>query len=354
MKGGEAVRDYFPKLLGNDSVKARIGRAVEEGHAPHAFLIGGPSGSGKNVLATEIAAALNCGRITDRGASLPCGTCDNCRRIYEGNFTDVKILEKPKDKATLGVELVKDFREDMFLSATESSFKIYIIDDAETMTKESQNALLKILEEPPEGVFILLLARESDRILTTIKSRTQYIAMSRFSEEEIRKFLLERSDSARLLSLTDKEKFEGALMSADGRLGLALRLVDAKEASENEEKRKRTLGVIESVSGRGGFSDIYLSVKALPEKRTELMPMLEEINNACRDLIVLKQDKDAPLIFFSNREEALKYSEECGIKRLLSLSDALCEAVEFCQKNGNVSNILTNLTARIKAGRDLK
>ena len=108
MKGGENVREYFPELLGNKDTKLRIGKAIEAGTVPHAFLIGGPSGSGKSVLAKEIAAALNCENLKSPSHNLPCGRCNNCKRVLEGNFTDVKILEKKKDKATLGVAEVKD------------------------------------------------------------------------------------------------------------------------------------------------------------------------------------------------------------------------------------------------------
>ena len=94
------MKRYFPELVGNAAVKARIGRAIDEGNIPHAFLIEGPVGSGKSTLARMIAMALNC---EERGGSklslfggggdaLPGGGCDTCRRIREGNFTDFKIL----------------------------------------------------------------------------------------------------------------------------------------------------------------------------------------------------------------------------------------------------------------------
>ncbi len=343
------MREYFPRLIGNESTKSRIGRAIEEGRAAHAFLIGGPSGSGKNVLATEIAAAINCERRGEEGLPLPCGRCNTCKRIYEGNFVDVKILQKKKDKATLEVDLVKDFREDMFLSATESDYKVYIIDDAECMGVAGQNALLKVLEEPPVGVYIILLARECDRILTTIKSRTQYIAMSRFSDEETEKYILEKSEEAKSLYRNDRERFRAALISADGRLGLALKLASGKESSEIESGRKEVMRVIDAALQRGGFSQIHLAIDALPDKRTELISRLEEIICALRDLIVLKEDKEARLIFFTSRENALSSSGSADTKRLLALYDSFSEALDQCQKNANVGGLLTSLSARIKA-----
>ena len=85
------MRIYFPRLIGNEETKERLGRAIESGTLPHAFLIGGPSGSGKSTLAIEIAAALNCSQ-RHNSQTLPCGKCNNCHRIYEGNFPDVNSV----------------------------------------------------------------------------------------------------------------------------------------------------------------------------------------------------------------------------------------------------------------------
>ena len=348
------MREYFPRLLGNSETKIRIGKAVEKGNLPHAFLIGGPSGSGKSTLATEIAAALNCENKGNGGVSLPCGFCNSCKRVHEGNFTDVKILSKKKDKATLGVAEIKDFREDMFLSATESENKIYVIDDAESMTVEAQNALLKVLEEPPSGVMIILLAKECDRILTTIKSRTQYLAMSRFSEEEILKFLLKESENARTLNAESAEKLKSAIMSADGRLGRALLLVDPRSAEENRQDRELAMALVKAAVGKVSYSELHSAVFSLPQKRADLLLSLESAISAIRDLTLIKQDPFSPTIFFTSAKEAQRLAEEVDVKRLFAVYDALCRAHEMCQKNANVGNLLTGLSANIKSGKSLK
>ena len=344
------MRNFFPKLLGNEDTKIRVGTAIDNGTAAHAFLLDGPRGSGKMTLATEIAAAMNCEEKKNKAEPLPCGKCNSCKRIYSGNFPDVKILEKPKDRASIGVEAVKDFREDMFLSSTESDYKIYIIKDAQTMTVESQNALLKVLEEPPRGVLIILLAEECDKILTTIKSRVQYISMSRFDGQALREHLLTRSPDAQRMSREEPEKFAGIIMSADGRLGRAQMLTDKKLSEENEAARKDVLAIISVISSRAFFSDIYSAVSLLPQKRQELLLSLESVISALRDLVVLKEDKDACTVFFINRDEALRFSKDISIKRLLTVYDAVNEAHELCSKNANVTNVLTNLASKIKLG----
>ena len=105
------------KTFGSVVANKNVNMDVKKGEI---LAILGENGSGKTTLATEIAAAVNCENSSNRSAPLPCGRCASCRRIYEGNFPDLKFLKKKREKATLGVEEVKDFREDMFLSSTEA------------------------------------------------------------------------------------------------------------------------------------------------------------------------------------------------------------------------------------------
>ena len=351
-KGGKHVRKYFPRLIGNEETKHRLGKAIDSGTMPHAFLIGGPSGSGKSTLALEIAAALNCeGRST--GDTLPCGRCNQCRRIYDGNYPDVKILSKKSDRATLGVDSIKDFRDDMFLSATESENKIYIIDDAECMTTEAQNALLKVLEEPPKSVSIILLAKECDRILTTIKSRTQYIAMSRFEDGEIEKWLISESADARGMKVADPIKFAGLIMSADGRLGLAKKLLTKRLSDENEQERADIIRLLCAMGQKGSYADIYSAVSHFPTKRVELQLVLERLMNALRDLIVIKYDERARTVFFPDPTEAVRQCGDIPSKRLVAFYDAVNEAHELCIRNANVQNLIANLTSKIKMAQCL-
>ena len=342
------MRTYFPRLLGNEETKERIGRAIELGTIPHAFLVGGPSGSGKSTLAIEMAAAMNCEMKNDAGSPLPCGRCSCCRRIYDGNYPDVKLLAKKKDKATLGVDPVKEFREDMFLSSTESEHKIYVIDDAECMTPEAQNALLKVLEEPPSAVTIILLAKECDRILTTIKSRAQYIAMSRFDDETLAEWLLSESAEARAMRATDKARFMGLIMSADGRLGLAKRLVGKRLLDESEEERGEIVELIRAIGQKPSYANIYSALSSFPTKRAELSTSLEGLMNALRDLIVIKYDKNAKTVFFPTADDAVRLCGDVSAKRLVALYDAVSEAHELCSRNANVANLIASLSSNLR------
>ena len=292
------VKSVFSRLFGNDAAKARIANLIRTKRMPHAFLIDGGEGSGKMTLAMEICAALNCESVND--SALPCHACNSCQRIMNGSFTDVKILEKQPDKATIGVGEVKEFRADMFLTSTESEYKIYIINNAERMTPEAQNALLIILEEPPKNVIIILLADGTDKILTTIKSRTQYIAMSRFTTAELKDYLLKSSQEAMRLMRTDEHRLDEILVSADGRIGRAKILLDARLSERDKQRRDMIVGIVTAMKSRTDYSRLYTAISALPTKRDELGDILEGLQDALRDMLLsYKSHRFAPIFFTS-------------------------------------------------------
>ena len=342
------MRTYFPNLFGNDFHKNRIALAVLENRLPHALLIDGPKGSGKMTFATEIAAALNCESKNDAFHPFPCGRCNSCRRIHENSFTDVKVLRRADGKATIGVREIKDFRADMYLSATESSYKVYVIDEAEKMTTEAQNALLIILEEPPKNVVIMLLSSGSDSILTTIKSRTQYIPMTHFTADELSKYLDEASSEARSLAFRDPEGYKALLVSADGRIGRATELLNPKTREENEQTRGEILAVIRALGNKSSYSDLYSAISSLPQKRVEFSSSLEILISALGDIISAKKSDSFLPVFFTDAKSAKEAGSDISIGRLLKIYDIVMHTYRECEKNANVTLAAANMASGIK------
>ena len=339
------AENVFSRLFGNDATKARIANLIKTGHVPHAFLIDGGDSSGKMTLAMEIAAAINCESLN---AAIPCHSCNSCQRIMNGTFTDVKVLEKQADKATIGVTEVKEFRSDMYLTSTESDYKIYVINNAERMTPEAQNALLIILEEPPKNVIIMLLADGTDKILTTIKSRTQYVAMSRFTTEQLKSYLLSTSQEAMRLMRSDEKRLNEILVSADGRIGRAKILLDARLSEKDKQRRDMITDVISALKLRGNYARLHTAIFALPTKRDELSDVLEGMQNALRDMLLSFKSTRFRPIFFTSVDDALAMRADITQRKLIRIYDIITKAHSDNGKNANINLLLTNLATSIK------
>ena len=338
----------FSRLLGNRETARRLSDAILKEALPHALLLVGPRGSGKHTLAMEIAAAANCQK---RGSdySLPCGFCSSCKRIYERNFPDVSYLERGSGKATIGATELRDFREDMFLSSTESEFKFYIIEESELLTPAAQNALLKVLEEPPKNVHIIMLVSEADKLLSTIKSRTQYVQLELFDYEELYSHVTSLSSTAHELSLTSPDKLKAILLSAQGVIGNALMMLDASKIDMLDSKREQIDGFISAIHKKTPFARIYSEITSLPGKREELKSVLEGIRNALRDLIAVHVSDDISPIYYLNRGEAEKIAASINLKRLIRVFDIIGSAIDDLDKNTVTASLLTDVAVKLKA-----
>ncbi len=339
------MRIFFDRIHKNEATRLRIGESILAKTLSHAYIIEGPDGSGKMTFAKSVAAALSC--EGENGTALPCGECSACSRIFSDNFPDVTVIDGD-GKATIGVDAVRRLKDDVYLSSTESDFKVYIIKDAHTLTPQAQNALLKVLEEPPENVVFLLLCEDAKRLLTTVKSRAQTLRMQLFSPEELSEYLQCTSSDARVLMRTDSDKYGALIEGAGGRIGVALDSLDTKHLSEITSKRATVDGVISAITGRATYSALYDALSSLPQKRSELSESLSLITDALRDLILIKKCPDVSLCYYFNRNDALELSARLSLKKLCDIEALVEGALDSVLKNANVSILITTLIADIK------
>lgn len=333
--------DFFPALIENTDTKKRLAQAILENSFPHAFIIEGPKGCGKHTLATQLSAALNCKNRTG-AASFPCGDCNNCTRILKKNFVDVHFLSRKEGKSTIGVEEIRSLREDIYLSPTESRYKIYIINEAQMMTPQAQNALLKIFEEPPSGVIIFLLCDHIQPILSTIKSRAQLVRMQRLTDVAVREALRSDSDFSSI-ERTDPGAFISAIQLSQGSIGRAKEFLSEDQRSAISESRETAMALLSLLVPSKDRYRLYAAIQALPQKRNEFAPVARMILDGLRDLVLSKYESNTPLLFFTDKKEVEDLAIKIGYARLLRFYDAFISSVDKSEKNGNMNAILSNL-----------
>ena len=342
--------DCFPEFVGSSALRARIGDAVRKNRLSHAYLIEGPEGSGKRTFARMIAAAVSCERREDPSSILPCGECPSCKKILTDRSTDVHYTDKG-DKASVSVDAIRDLRREMALSPTELDVRFFIIDDADKMTPAAQNALLISLEEPPAGVLILLLAESADGLLPTVRSRVQTLRVEPVSPEEVRAYLLRVSPEAKKLDREGGRKLDAVIAASHGRIGIALAYLTPKREVALYKMRETVEVVIRTAASGASYADVCRAVFSLPTKRTELTTYFVPMSEAVRDLIVLKNSPDAPLLFYVDRSAAKDLSDRADRMRLLKISDAIRDAADAIDANGNVQTILTSLSVAFRRRR---
>jgi len=342
------MREIFSDIFGNEKIKSSLGKSIADNTLAHAYIIEGPKGSGKKMLAYRIAAALACENKHASNEALPCMHCDSCQKVLSKNSPDVYFLEREDGKATITIDAVREMRTDMFLSSNESEYKLYIINEAHLMNDASQNALLKVLEEPPENVVTLLLCDNSDAILPTVKSRAQIIRMSLFSTEDMKDYLLKNNKTASSFFSDSKSNFLIALEASQGSIGKALSLMSSKEMSSVLKERQVVDGIINALVSKEGFVKLHSVFTLLPTKRVELIQELSLLYTAIRDLILLKKCESIPLIYYYDRDLAIDISKKAGINLLFTISDAVFGAIEDLNLNSNIGLTTNHLLNEIK------
>ena len=205
--------------VGHDKALSVLQRGLESDRLSHSYLIAGPAQVGKTTLALDLARAVNC-----VAESVPCGECDQCRRITANLHPDVRIigLEPARSgrlRTQISIEQMRDLQRDTSLLPFEGQFRVLIIESAELLSEEAANSLLKTLEEPPERVMLILLASDAGALLPTIVSRCRLIQLRPVAASKIADFLTSRKG----VSPDKAQEIAGA---ASGRFGWAVRAAD--------------------------------------------------------------------------------------------------------------------------------
>ena len=298
----------FDGLLGNERLKENLRSSLARGHASHFYLISGPAGSGKRTLARLLSAALMCDR-----SEKPCLQCNACRKVLEDVHPDCITVTDPEHK-NVAVKIVRQIRDDLFIRPNEGAKKIYIF--PQDLGVEGQNALLKILEEPPAYGVFLLLTDNPQQLLPTVRSRCVPLALQPLREDILRRELKKHFPQA------EDKAISAAVSRSGGFLGQAIQLL-----SDEDSNLPQAQAFLQAFAQR----DTLLLTQTLAPmekwKRDQLLPALQQMRVGLQS--ALQYRCGSPAVSELAAELAAKRSSG-ELNRAVEL---LQKAMEYAQSN---------------------
>lgn len=329
----------FDEVRDQKSITNLLKNQVHTGNIGHAYLFSGSRGTGKTSCAKIFSRAVNC--LNPVGGN-PCNVCENCRAILDETTMDVVEMDAASNR---GIDDVRDLRDKVIYPPTQLKYKVYIIDEAHMITNDAFNALLKIMEEPPEHLIFILATTELEKIPITILSRTQRYEFKRIDLQAIEDNV--RDITAQMGRKIDDEAIRSIAIAADGAMRDALSLLDQVMTNEVDVITQET---VDSVLGTVGFSAIYqLTDMIFKNQRKQALQRMEEILQSGKDaenflkemiayfrLLLLYKATEDISILQTDLDQANQIQELCKqveVQRILDSIEILLETEQWMRRS---------------------
>lgn len=281
----------FQNIIGQDQIKAHLQGALQTGKISHAYIINGEKSSGKEFIARIFAMALQC----EQGGTEPCNECHSCKQALSKNQPDIIYVSHEKPN-TIGVDDIRiQVNNDVAIKPYSSRYKVYIINEAEKMTPQAQNAILKTLEEPPEYAVILLLVANVNTLLPTILSRCVLLNMKPVRDSLMKKYLMEE------LQVPDY-KADVCVAFARGNVGKAKALASSEDF---ENVKSEALGLLKYVQDMD-IPEIVDAIKKVGEYKLQINDYLDILAIWYRDVLLFKATADVNHLVFREEIQAIR------------------------------------------------
>ncbi len=327
----------FDTIIGQRAVREHLQNSLALGKISQAYMISGEKGMGKKLMATAFAKALLCEERSE-GEKESCGSCHSCKQVESHNHPDLIYVTHDKPQLISVDEIRKQVVGDVLIRPYQSRYKVYIIDEAELMNEQAQNALLKTIEEPPEYAVILILTSNEQMMLQTVRSRCIKLSMTPLTKEEIKKILTGGNNISPVQA-------ERVLSFSRGNPGRAKELV----LSETFEK-KRTL-LIRILSGLAD-SSVYQwtdNIEDLSSDKKELASCFDLMEDWYRDVLLYKAGAlKEQLIYQDAFAKVAQGADTYSYHQLQRNFEALTVAREQLKRQVRPQLILENLFTELR------
>lgn len=315
----------FDDIIGHEQIIEHLQNAIELKKVSHAYIINGEKGAGKILIADAFALTLQC----EKQERIPCLKCHACKQALSGNHPDIIHVthEKP---GTISVEEIRtQLNNDILIKPYSGPKKIYIIDEADKLTVQAQNALLKTIEEPPEYGVVILLTNNADGLLPTILSRCVVLNIKPVKDSVLKRYLMER------LKVPDY-KADLSIAFARGNVGKAVALASSENFDMIKKDALDMLKYLEDME----IHEVVAWVKKTADYKLEINDFLDILTVWFRDVLLFKATKDVNMLIFKDQiQEIKKKADRSSYSGLEEIVNAIEKAK--VRLNANVNFDLT-------------
>ena len=324
----------FKDVVGHKDILKYISSAVENNRVSHAYILNGERGSGKKMLANLFAMTLLC----ETGDNEPCGKCHSCKQAESGNHPDIIRVTHEKPNSISVDDIRTQVNNTVDIKPYQGPYKVYIIPQADMMTPQAQNAILKTIEEPPSYAVFLLLTENAETLLPTINSRCVMLKLRNIKDTLIKKYLMEN------LEIPDY-KADMCTAFAQGNMGRAIMLANSDHFNEIREEAVQLLKHISEME----LNEIVAAVKNISVYKLEITDYLDIIMIWYRDVLLYKATKEIDKVVFKDQLQSLKeQARKSSYEGIETILEALEKAKARLRANVNFDLVMELLLLTIK------
>lgn len=300
----------FNNIIGHEDIVKHLRNAIESGKISHSYLFSGAHGSGKKLIAGSFAMALQC-----QGEGIDaCQKCDSCKKVIGKNHPDIVTVTHEKPGSITIDEIREQLIHDVAVKPYYGPYKIYIVPDADLMTPQAQNALLKTIEEPPEYAVIMLLTSNADSLLETILSRCVRLDLKVVDDRRVKQYLMEH------LQVPDYQAEVDASF-AQGSIGKAKEAATSEEFAAMTEKALKILKYASSME----VYELTAEIKNLTAEKNNINDYLDIFQFWFRDVLMFKATREIDNLVF---KQELNYIKEQAKERSYENIEKILEGLE--------------------------
>ena len=320
----------FTRFAGNESVKESLNNDFASGRLPHALILQGDDGLGKRTLAKLIAMAAVC-----RGDNRPCMNCPACIRAMASSHPDIRVIEGAGASGAINVDSVKSITSDAYRKPDESDYSVYLLFAGSSMPEITQNKLLKIIEEPPDGVVFVIVIKSADSLLPTIRSRARILTLRPVKNSEAAEFAVKHHGA-------DPDAALKAAGLFNGNIGRMLQFLNGSKTSDSQETAAKIASLLDS-------TDEHLMLAAaapMIKDKALFSEVMDYLAAIFRDACVLRAGGSGTIGTDASAAEKLAAAQ---VRQRLILLPGICmEFKGYAGRNANMNLLVTAFCARLR------